>query len=139
MVWLDARGSFDRCYCPTRYILNVVNNNKSQVKRSVQLLPEEFGRLPKWSSSLKWPRKVHTTSNLLLLHVLCFLLLTCLRDSWLQFAQRCSRIEYDVHFVQDVLNSILRAYVARLTTASMFRLPTCMIVRLCVIRVVIFS
>ena len=44
MVWLDARGSFDRCHCPTRYILNVVNNNKSQVKRSVQLLPEEFGK-----------------------------------------------------------------------------------------------
>ena len=44
MVWLDASGSFDRCYCPTRYILNVVNNNKSQVKCSVELLPEEFGK-----------------------------------------------------------------------------------------------
>ena len=48
MVWLDARGSFDRCHCPTRYILNVVNNNKSQVKRSAQLLPEEFGRHYTW-------------------------------------------------------------------------------------------
>ena len=33
MVWLDARGSFDRCYCPTRYILNVGNNSKPRLMR----------------------------------------------------------------------------------------------------------
>ncbi len=34
MVWLDARGSFDRCHCPTRYILNVVGDlNKTIINK----------------------------------------------------------------------------------------------------------